>query len=149
MLVFCGSSDSECCCCCWLTSLCSIELLTINNDVETIINNDVIRANFYCEDIGYHDDVIKWKHFPRFWPFVRGIQKSPLKSPHKGQWRGASMFSLICARINGWANNRETGNLRSYRAHYDVTVMIHIDGKLNSNGLVNFLCTNASKQVGN
>ena len=20
-----------------------------------------------------HDDVIKWKHFPRYWPFVRGI----------------------------------------------------------------------------
>ena len=21
----------------------------------------------------FHDDVIKWKHFPRYWPFVRGI----------------------------------------------------------------------------
>ena len=26
-------------------------------------------------------DVIKWKHFPRFWPFVRGIYRSPLNSP--------------------------------------------------------------------
>ena len=42
-----------------------------------------------------HDDVIKWKHFPRYWPIVRGIHRSPLKSPHKGQWRGALMFSLI------------------------------------------------------
>ena len=25
----------------------------------------------------YHDDVIKWKHFPRYWPFVRGIHRSP------------------------------------------------------------------------
>ena len=41
----------------------------------------------------YHDDVIKWKHFPRYWPFVRGIQQSPVNSPHKGQWRGALMFS--------------------------------------------------------
>ena len=48
-----------------------------------------------------HDDVIKWKHFPRYWPFVRGIHRSPVNSPHKGQWRGALMFSLICARING------------------------------------------------
>ena len=48
-----------------------------------------------------HDDVIKWKHFPRNWPFVRGIHWSPMNSPHKGQWRGALMFSLICARING------------------------------------------------
>ena len=47
------------------------------------------------EDI--HDDVIKWKHFPRYWPFVRGIHRSPVKSPHIGQWRGTLMFSLICA----------------------------------------------------
>ena len=32
-----------------------------------------------------HDDVIKWKHFPRNWPFVRGIDRSPVNSPHKGQ----------------------------------------------------------------
>ena len=44
-----------------------------------------------------HDDVIKWKHFPRNWPFVRGIHRSPVNSPHKGQWRRALMFSLICA----------------------------------------------------
>ena len=41
----------------------------------------------------------------------------------KGQWRGALMFSLICARINGWVNNGEAGHLRRHRAHYDVTVM--------------------------
>ena len=37
------------------------------------------------------------EHFPRHWPFVRGIHRSPVNSPHKGQWRGALMFSLICA----------------------------------------------------
>ena len=71
-----------------------------------------------------HDDVIKWKHFPRYWPFVRGIHRSPVNSPHKGQWRGALMFSLMCVWINGWVNNREAGDLRHYRAHHDVTVMI-------------------------
>ena len=70
-----------------------------------------------------HDDVIKWKHFPRYWPFVRGIHRSPVNSPHKGQWRGALMFSLVCVWIDGWVNNREAGDLRRYRAHYDVTVM--------------------------
>ena len=39
-----------------------------------------------------HDDVIKWKHFPRCWPFVSGIHRSPVNSPHKGQWRGALIF---------------------------------------------------------
>ena len=53
-----------------------------------------------------HDYVIKWKHFPRYWPFVRRIHQWPVNSPHKGQWRGASMFSLICAWINAWINMR-------------------------------------------
>ena len=70
-----------------------------------------------------HDDVIKWKHFPRYWPLVWGIHRSPVNSPLKGEWRGALMFSLICAWINGWANNGEAGDLRHHRAHYDVTVM--------------------------
>ena len=71
-----------------------------------------------------HDDVIKWKHFPRYWPFVRGIHRSPVNSPHKGQWRGALMFTLICVWINGCVNNREAGDLKRYCAHYGVTVMM-------------------------
>ena len=67
-----------------------------------------------------HDDVIKWIHFPRYWPFERGIHRSPVNSPHKGQWRGALMFSLICAWLNTWVNNREAGDLRRNRTHYDV-----------------------------
>ena len=43
---------------------------------------------------------------------------------HKDQWHGALMFSLICAWINGWVNNREAGDLRRHSAHYDVTVMV-------------------------
>ena len=70
-----------------------------------------------------HDDVIKWKHFPRYSPFVRGIHRSPVNSPYRGQWRRSLMFSLICAWINGWVNNREAGDLRRHRSHYDVTVM--------------------------
>ena len=70
-----------------------------------------------------HDDVIKWRHFPRYWPFVRGIHRSPVNSSHKGQWRGALMLSLICAQINGRVNNGEAGDLRRYRAHCDVIVM--------------------------
>ena len=70
-----------------------------------------------------NDDVIKWKHFTRYWSFVRGIHRSPVNSPHKGQWRWALMFSLISAQINGWVNNREAGDLRHHRAHYDVIIM--------------------------
>ena len=62
-----------------------------------------------------HDDIIKWKHIPRYWPLVRGIHQSPANSPHKGQWREALMFPL-------WR----------HRAHYDVTIMfydvVHVHG---------------------
>ena len=68
-----------------------------------------------------HDDVIKWKYFPRYWPFLRGIHRSPVNSPHKGQWSGALMFSLICPWINAWVDNCEAGGLRRHLVHYDVT----------------------------
>ena len=83
-----------------------------------------------------HDDVIKSKHFP---PFVRGIQRSSMDSPHKGQWHGALMFSLICVWINGWVNSREAGDLRRYRTHCDVTVMV--DRHANIAHRVNALCS--------
>ena len=70
-----------------------------------------------------HDDVIKLKHFTRYWTFVRGIHRSPVNSPHKGQWRGALMFSLICPWTNRWVNNLNAGDLRRNRAHYNVSVM--------------------------
>ena len=73
--------------------------------------------------LSLYDDVIKWKHFPCYWTFVRGIHWSPVNFPHKGQWRGALMFSLICTWINDWVNNREAADLRRHRAHYDVIVM--------------------------
>ena len=72
----------------------------------------------------YHNDVIKWKHFPLYWPYVRGIHWSPMKSPHKDQWLGALMFSLNCAWINGRVDSREAGDLRRHCSHYDVIVMI-------------------------
>ena len=69
----------------------------------------------------FHDDVINWKHFLRYWPFGRGIRRSPVNSPHKGQWRIALMFSLICAWTNGWVNIRDAGDLRCHLPHYVVT----------------------------
>ena len=80
-----------------------------------------------------HDDVFKWKHFRRCRHFVRGIHRSPMKPPHKGQWRGALMVSLICAWLNAWVNNREVGDLRRHRAHYYVILMINLELYLKQN----------------
>ena len=76
-----------------------------------------------------------WKRFQCYWPFLRAWWRHQMEtfsallalcagiSPHKGHWRGALIFSLICVWINDWVNNREAGDLRRYRAHYDVTLM--------------------------
>ena len=70
-----------------------------------------------------HDGVIHWKYFPRYWPFVHEIHWSLVNSPHKGQWRGAYIFSLICTWINVWVHNLDAGDLRRHRALYDVIVI--------------------------
>ena len=77
-----------------------------------------------------HNDIIKWKHFPHYWPFVRGIHQWAMDSPHKGQWHGALMFSLICARTYIWANNWDASDLRHHHTQYDVTVMWGFGRKL-------------------
>ena len=77
----------------------------------------------YCKQItgtlGTHYSVLTswWRHqmekkFPRYWPFVRGIHRWSVDFPHKGQWRGALVLSLICAWINAWVNNRGASDLR-------------------------------------
>ena len=107
----------------WFLSSVCVERITI----RTV-------AAFKCLLGAHHtplfDDVINWKHLPRYRPSVRGIHRSPVIFPHKGQWRVALMFSLICAWISRWVNNGEAADLGHHRAHYGVTVMFMIGGHL-------------------
>ena len=90
------------------------------NDGGIMLNHlHIVCFDFYER----HEDVIKWKHCLRYWPFVQGIPRWPVNSPQKGQRRGTLIFSLICAWISGWINNREACDLRHHRAHYDVIVI--------------------------
>ena len=93
-------------------------------------------------DVFFDLRLIKWKHFPRCWVFVRGIHRSPLNSPHKGQWRRALMFSLICDWPTG-VNSLDAGDLRCHRAHYDLTVMSvhHWHGVTGQHSVNSFLLT--------
>ena len=106
--------------------------ITVTNAKALSMHSEINPKSLRYGFLKTHDDVIKWKHFPRYWPFVRGIHWSTLNSPHKGQWRGALMFSLIYSWINGGVNNREAGDLRYHRAHYDVIVMRHYCNKCKS-----------------
>ena len=83
-----------------------------------------------------------WRHqmetFSALLALCVGNSPVPVNSPHKGQWRGALMFSLIYASINDWVNNREAGDLRRQRGHYDVIVMCMLKlptGFLNHKGV--------------
>ena len=108
------------------------------------------RALYLSPTVSPHDDVIKWKHYPRYWPFV------PVNSPHKGQWRGALMFSLSCTRINDWINNCEAGDLIRHHGHYDVSVMSagmnqlrHSQHQLNSFMIINELVQERLHSIAN
>ena len=101
------------------------------DDVKISLNNkcvyDFNSLMYFIKDVWkvskhIHNDIIKCKHFPHYCPIVRGIHRSPVNSPDKGQWRRALMFSLICTWTNGW----DTGDLRHLHAHYDSTVMIYL-----------------------
>ena len=87
---------------CCLSLLCRTQIFT-NISFQRLLKEFsfgiVAAQTSMCNRIQHfeHDDVIKWKHFPRHWPFVRGKHRSPVNSPQKDQWRGALMFSLICA----------------------------------------------------
>ena len=69
-----------------------------------------------------------WRHqmetFSALLALCAGNSPVPGEFPHKGQWRGALMYSLICTWINDWVNTREAGDLRRYRGHYDVIVIL-------------------------
>ena len=102
--------------------------------------NHTHRKRLSATDTFFHDDVIKWKHFPRYWPFVRGIYprgiyRSPVNCPtQRPVVRSFGVFFDLrpnqrlskqwCARIKGWVNNGEAGDLRRHRAYYDVIVML-------------------------
>ena len=95
----------------------------------------------------HHDDVIKWNHVLCYWPFVGGIHRASVSSPHKGQWRGALMISLICAWTNGYENNQDTGDLRRHRAHYGVTEMTILTLSSMNISILHFMSATSSADV--
>ena len=82
-----------------------------------------IEIYIHIGKIEWHANVIKWKQFPRYWPFLRGIHRSPVNFPHQVQWRRALMFSVICALNIRLGKQSEAGDLRRHCVHYDVIIM--------------------------
>ena len=96
-------------------------LIAVTYEPKDHINKELRHGN--NAKLFNHDDVIKRKHFPRCWPLC-GEFAGHRWIPHtKASDAELWFFSLICARINGWVNYGDAGDLRRHGAHYDVTVM--------------------------
>ena len=69
-----------------------------------------------------HYGLIKWRHFPHYWPFwgeSTGHRWIPLtKTSDAELW----CFNFICAWTNGWGNNLDAGDLKRYHTHYECKV---------------------------
>ena len=93
-----------------------------------ITTNEFGIINTLSEDLSFIHLPSWWRHqmetFSALLALCAGKSTVPVNPPHKGKWRGALMFSLICAWINGCVNSLEAGDLRRHGAHYVVTVMI-------------------------
>ena len=69
----------------------------INNTLPLIprlYRNDSWNLEKYCN----HDDAIKWKHFPRNWPFMRWIHRPPINSPTKAS--DAELWCFLNLHLN-------------------------------------------------
>ena len=82
-------------------------------------------SGFLCPTV----DAAWWRHqmetFPRYWPFVRRIHRSPVNFPTKVSDAELWCFSLICAWTSGWVNNRDAGDflvggMAQIRCHGDL-----------------------------
>ena len=77
----------------------------------------------------YHDDVIKWKHFSRYWPFVREVHRPPVNFPHTQRpvTRNFEVFFDLCLnkRLSeqSWGWWFETPSRPLWR-HCDVLIVI-------------------------
>ena len=105
--------------------LVSIHLMAWWIDIDPLVFDGSSRNwNQCCRGISW------WRHqmetFSALLALCAGNSSVPVKSPHKGQWRGALLFCLICAWINDWVNNREAGDLRGHCGHYDVNVIFQV-----------------------
>ena len=64
-----------------------------------------------------HNDVMTWKCFLHYWPFVWGIHRSPVDSPHKGpEMQRFDVFFCLFA-ISCWTNSPVASDFRCLNSH--------------------------------
>ena len=126
VMAWCRQATSHCLSQCWPRSLSPYGVIRPLNWPLWCWSQNISELgqchDYWCLDFSC------WRHlmetFSVYSPFARGIHRSLVNSPHKGQWRGALTIFLICAWTNSWVNDRDAGDLRHNHAHYDVIVML-------------------------
>ena len=68
-----------------------------------------------------HDDVINWKHFPRYWPFARRFRWIPFTKASD-----VELWCFLWSASEQTEQNWDAGDLRRHSTHYDVTVMYNL-----------------------
>ena len=108
----------------WRTVYQYLTLLVSKNSKDVIIPSHLWFTKYRKE---WAVGIAWWRHqmetFSALLAFMRGIHRSPVNSPHKDQWHGALMFSLVCVWTNGWTNPRDAGDLWRHLTHYGDNVM--------------------------
>ena len=140
----------------WYFPKCFVNLSNCRKQIVDIvhvrIHIECIKLNHATGDLEILSNILTawWRHemetFSALLALCAGNSPVPVNSSHKGQWRGALMFFLICARINDWVNNRDAGDLRRYRGHYDVIVMgLHLVHRCDTDAPVQKIRTDRKK----
>ena len=70
-----------------------------------------------------HDDVIRWKYFPRYWPFCGEFTGHRWILLTKASDAELWYFLWSAPATNGWVNNRSTCDLRRHRTQHDIIAM--------------------------
>ena len=83
-----------------------VGVVTVNGaDIHGLrVLHPVLSRPATLQGVGRHQDMVTRKHFPHYWPFVRGIHRSPVDSPHTGPFMPSFYISCV-VKLNKLLNN--------------------------------------------
>ena len=97
--------------------------------IEMSTTTTPVTWSYYGRSIVRHDDAMKWNHFPRYWPFVRGIHRSPANSP-LGVFFDLRLYKRLSKQSRRWRFETPSHSLCR---HCDIQSLVHATNKEDTN----------------